>query len=442
MVIRILTGKDVAGAFRYNEQKVEQGEAERIQIANYPDNEKAQKYARFRLQLLEQYARLNPGIQKPSVHLAVAFHPKEVVAVDQLQAIGGEVMREIGFGKQPYLMYQHHDTKHPHIHMVSVAVDAEGRKITDTFIKNRLQKVRRRLETKYGLVQAERTLPSKVPSRVGEVLGIEQQPNRLTVDDKVKSTLETYSFGSVNSLKQYLSCEGIVMNTKAGRSQSGITYQHVNPGGADNRPIKASSLPSRPTHARLTELFSNREDQHKKECRAVESLIEKRLALYQSLTETEFKQTLRQLSIEIRETDGAYLYISNQTRAVIHEAELEKQFSRAVLVKNFSEKTERKPVEKLEPVIQSPQDSVVQKQKLVATSETRAHKREATRFTESTTVQSKNKVVEEKTEKQTKISVVLDQTAGLPEKPAGEEQVQGKGKKKQKKNQLRKIRRI
>ncbi|NID13406.1 relaxase/mobilization nuclease domain-containing protein [Fibrivirga algicola] len=441
MVIRILTGKDVAGALRYNEQKVEQGEAERIQIANYPDNEKAQKYARFRLQLLEQYARLNPGIQKPSVHLAVAFHPKEVVGVDQLQTIGGEVMREIGFGKQPYLMYQHHDTKHPHIHVVSVAVDAEGRKITDKFIKNRLQRVRRRLETKYGLVQAERPLPTKVPGRVGEELGIEQQSTRLTVDDKVKRTLETYSFGSVNSLKQYLSCEGIVMNTKAGRSQTGITYQHVNPGGADNRPIKASSLPSRPTHANLTELFSNRENQHKKECNALESLIEKRLALYRSLTETEFKQTLRQLGIETREANGAYLYISKQTRAVIHEAELEKPFSREVLVKGFSEKRERKPVEKSKPVIQSSHDAAVQKQKLVDTRETGAYKREATRYTESTIVQSYNKVVDEKTEKQTKGSVVPDQTGGLPEKPAGEEHVPGRVNKKQKKNQLRKWRR-
>ncbi|GAB3048016.1 relaxase/mobilization nuclease domain-containing protein [Spirosoma pulveris] len=442
MVIRILTGKDVAGAFRYNEQKVEQGEAERIQIANYPDHEKAQKYARFRLQLLEQYARLNPAIQKPSVHLAVAFHPKEVVKVDQLQAIGGEVMREIGFGKQPYLMYQHHDTKHPHIHVVSVAVDAEGRKITDTFIKNRLQKVRRRLETKHGLVQAERPFVTRESDRVAEELGVEQHSTRLTVDEKVKRTLETYSFGSVNSLKQYLSCEGIVMNTKAGRSQSGITYQHVNPGGANNRPIKASSLPSRPTHARLTELFSNREDQHKKECRAIVSLIEKRLALYRSLTETEFKQTLRQLSIEIRETDGAYLYISTQTRAVIHEAELEKHFSREVLVKGFSEKTERKPIEKSKPVIQSSHDAAVKKQKQVATSETKAHKREATVFTESTIVQRKNKVIEEKTEKHTKSSVVLDQTGELPEKPAGEEQVLGQVKKKQKKNLMRKIRRM
>lgn len=49
MVIRILTGKDVAEAVRYNEQKVELGQAERIQIANYPDREGALKYAQFRL---------------------------------------------------------------------------------------------------------------------------------------------------------------------------------------------------------------------------------------------------------------------------------------------------------------------------------------------------------------------------------------------------------
>lgn len=431
MVIRILTGKDVAGAVRYNEQKVEQGQAERIQIANYPSNEIAQKYPQLRLQLLEQYARLNPGIQKPSVHLAIAFHPTEVLRADQLKVIGEKVMTEIGFGKQPYLMYQHHDTQHPHIHIVSVAVDANGNKISDKFIKNRLQKIRRRLETSFELVQAERTTLSQEPRRVGEGAGVDLQSTKQTVADKVKRILETYSFGSVNSFKKYLESEGITLNTKAGRSQSGITYQHVNPEGANNRPIKASGLPSRPTHARLTDLFSNQADRHKRECKTVETLLQKRLAAYRTLTEHDYKQSLRQVGIKVQETEGAYLYVNSRAKVVVYETELDKDYTRQELLKRFSQMTEREPIEKLDLLSQKSQRADVQKQTKL--NDIGARKRPVSRV-EGLEIASTEKMgVKEDAEKKTNTSKVMDQTVGLIEKPIEEELVQGQMKKNQKK---------
>ncbi|MEZ0542679.1 relaxase/mobilization nuclease domain-containing protein [Fibrella arboris] len=440
MVIRILTGKDVAGAVRYNEQKVEQGHAERIQIANYPNNEIAQKHHQFRLQLLEQYARLNPGIQKPSVHLAIAFHPTEVLRADQLKVIGEKVMSETGFGKQPYLMYQHHDTQHPHIHIVTVAVDANGNKISDKFIKNRLQKIRRRLETIYELVQAERASLSQEPHRIGEGAGVDPQSTRQTIADKVKKILDTYSFGSVNSFKKYLGSEGITMNTKAGRSQSGITYQHINPEGANNRPIKASSLPSRPTQARLTDLFSNQADRHKRECKTVETLLRKRLATYRTLTEHDYKQSLRQVGIGVQETEGSYLYINSRAKVVVHETELEKDYTRQELLKSFSQMTERKPIGKPESVSQNNQMTDSRAQTTI--NRTGTQKRQVIRTKGLAIAPIDNTGAKEDTEKKTNKSKVQNQTGGLTEKPIAEEQLQGPIKKNQKKNKQRKIRRM
>ena len=279
MVIRILTGKNVSGAVRYNERKVGQGQAERIHIANYPNAEIASRNARFRLQLLEQYARLNPAVQKPSVHLAIAFHPSETLTGDRLREIGKTVMEEAGYGNQPYLVYQHNDTRHPHIHVVTVAVDAKGKKINDQFIKNRLQKIRRNIEVKYDLIQAERATLPREAERVGEGLGVNQSRPQSVVGH-LSQTLKTFSFGSIDSLKLYLASQGIAMNTKAGRSQSGISFRATDCIGAENRPVKASRLPGKPTRQNLMMHFANQADRHREGCDALATLLHKRLATF------------------------------------------------------------------------------------------------------------------------------------------------------------------
>lgn len=342
MVIRILTGKDIAGAIRYNECKVEQGQADRLQIMNYPGIDVAERSAHYRLQLLEQHARLNRAVRKPSVHLAIAFHPSESLTRDRLKELGNEVMTEAGYGKQPYLMYQHFDTHHPHIHVVTVAVDAEGAKISDQFIKNRLQQIRRRMEVRYDLVQAERTTIEQKAGRVGEGLS-GNQPSRPTLSTYLNQTLKTFSFGSVDSLKHFLASEGIVMNTKAGRSQLGTTFRSIESEGADNRPVRASSLPGRPTLQRLTEQFADQAGQHHKRCEALGALLRKRLATFKNLTELDYKQSLHQLGIKVIAQEGTYLYVHKRAGLVAQEDELGKPFYRQTLLSLFSGKTEKMP---------------------------------------------------------------------------------------------------
>jgi type IV secretory pathway VirD2 relaxase len=57
----------------------------------------------------------------------------EVVPAQDLVAIADQYMQGMGYGRQPYAVYQHHDTEHPHVHIVSVRVDEIGKKIPDSF---------------------------------------------------------------------------------------------------------------------------------------------------------------------------------------------------------------------------------------------------------------------------------------------------------------------
>ena len=56
-------------------------------------------------------------------------------------------MEKIGFGEQPYLTYQHFDAGHPHIHIVSVKVRADGSRIdTQNIGRNQSEKARKEIE--------------------------------------------------------------------------------------------------------------------------------------------------------------------------------------------------------------------------------------------------------------------------------------------------------
>src|SRR5690606_10582189 len=60
-----------------------------------------------------------------------------------------------GFGKQPYLVYQHNDAGHPHIHLVSIKVKEDGSRIdTQNIGRNQSEKARKEIEISFGLVVA------------------------------------------------------------------------------------------------------------------------------------------------------------------------------------------------------------------------------------------------------------------------------------------------
>ena len=344
MVIRILTGKEVAGAVRYNERKVEEGQAECIQIANYPDLNIAEKHVQFRLQLLEQMTRLNPAVAKPSVHLAIAFHPTESITNDQLRQIGSEVMTETGYGRQPYLMYRHNDTRHPHIHVVSVSVDPDGRKISDKYIRNRLNQIRKGIEQRHGLIQAERIVHQRNSNKVGEEADNREEKHERAVGHIVEQAIETFTFGSVDSFCQYLQMQDVLVKATAGRRKTGVTFQAVEKSGMLTRPVAASRLTCRPTNERIVALFASQAERHTKGCKATAAIIHQRLSRYQSLTETEYKITLQQVGIQVSDRGGVYLYVQARTGIVVQENELGPALCRQALLTRFSEKTIRKPI--------------------------------------------------------------------------------------------------
>ncbi len=118
MVARIKRTQSLSRSLNYNEKKVQSGAAECIQAVNYP---KDLEYLNFydKLHRLEHQAELNERVVANSVHISLNFHESDILNKEKLCALAEEYMKGVGFEKQPYLVYQHSDSGHPHIHIVS-----------------------------------------------------------------------------------------------------------------------------------------------------------------------------------------------------------------------------------------------------------------------------------------------------------------------------------
>ena len=85
--------------------------------------------------------------QNMSFHATVSPSPADRLSDKQIVALVNDWMRKMGYGKQPYVLYKHHDTERPHYHIVSVRVDENGHKIPD------FQERRRSLQAMKELAQ-------------------------------------------------------------------------------------------------------------------------------------------------------------------------------------------------------------------------------------------------------------------------------------------------
>ena len=245
MVARISVGKNLYGALAYNQNKVDEGGAKVLSahLLRYPED------GRFRPdESVRQFLEWMPNhyrTEKPVIHISLNPHPDDVLTDSQLAEIGREYMQRLGYGNQPYLVFKHEDIGRHHIHIVSLRVDSEGRKVSDKFEYRRSKEITELLEQKYGLHPAE-----------GQKKGEEWQLKPVDVakgDIKqqiactLKPLLKLYSFRTMGELRALLSLYNIgveeVKGEIGGRTYHGILYTALDGNGKTAaNPIKSSRL--------------------------------------------------------------------------------------------------------------------------------------------------------------------------------------------------------
>lgn len=331
----------------YNEQKVQQGKAICIGEGNMLLPANCMNFYQ-KLDVFESRNALSDATTK-TIHISLNFDPSEKHSIEKLDRIASEYMQRIGFGEQPYLIYQHNDAAHPHIHIVSTTIREDGSRInTHNIGKNRSEPARKELEDLFVLVPAVKQ--EKIQEYALRPIEIEKaqygySETRRSITNIVSQVIEGYNFTSLPLFNAVLRQYNVIADEGKEdgiiRRNKGLQYRILD--GQGNRigvPIKASSLPGQPTIANLDKKYKTnlkRRDVPKQALKnTLDSLLEKKPSTLKQLLEelaVQKIQTVLRTNPEGR-TYGI-TFVDQQNKAVFNGSELGKAYSIAGLQKHF-----------------------------------------------------------------------------------------------------------
>jgi len=233
MIAPITRGKNIYGLVNYHERKVEQGRARLL----YQQGFMARDSALYKaiLQSRIQQSR----IVDSTFHVSLNLPHSEAVSEETWEKIAREYMLGMGYGAQPYLVYEHADRDHRHIHIISVRVDEGGKKISDFYEWRRSGEVCQALEKKYGLWQVEHKLGSKAHQKADQKVDLKFQGSlgegseeeqkmgvRARIAKGINQIKDRYKPSSFAEYKKLLILEGVTV-VRAGEgaiNPNGLIY--------------------------------------------------------------------------------------------------------------------------------------------------------------------------------------------------------------------------
>ena len=146
MVPKVNSGANVYGVLQYNRIKVEAGEGRILYMQGIPERSDGRFSIEECAEAFGYYTALNPRVRKPVVHFSLNPSPEDRLSEAQLTRLAAEFMERMGYGRQPYVVFLHEDIARRHMHVVSVRVDEQGRKIDHNNELRRAMAVCRELE--------------------------------------------------------------------------------------------------------------------------------------------------------------------------------------------------------------------------------------------------------------------------------------------------------
>ncbi len=245
MIAKISATENLGGALGYNFKKLERNEASVLCV-----NELRECFdGTYRMdKVLSDMQKALPEkcrTKKTVFHCSLNPHPDEKLSDELLTQIAKEYMEALGYGKQPYIVFKHNDIAREHIHIVSLRVDSNRRKINDKFEGRRSKKITDALERKYNLIPSSKVADKamvetpKVDTGKGNI--------KEQVASVVRMVLKHYRFcslGELNAiLRKYNLAVEEVKTEFRGKKYDGLVYVPTDDKGDKvSTPIHASDI--------------------------------------------------------------------------------------------------------------------------------------------------------------------------------------------------------
>ena len=232
----------------YNKEKVDKDEAEVLlwQKMLEPFDKHGRLDIDACMESFRPYLEANRRTTSTVFHASLNSSPEDKLTDEQLREITQEYMKRMGYGNQPYIVFKHKDIDREHLHVVSLRIDENGRKLSHDYEARRSMDILRSLEQKYGLhpsvkgqEQTDREGLRKVNYPEGNV---KQQ-----VSSVVRSCLRNYKCSSYGELRTLLEQFNVSVEERTGtidgRNYAGIVYGAMTEDGYGvGTPFKSSKI--------------------------------------------------------------------------------------------------------------------------------------------------------------------------------------------------------
>lgn len=341
MVAVIHSSSSLRRALNYNEQKVKEQVATCLAAVNYPkDVEDLNFYQK--LNRLQNQAALNVRTKVNSVHISLNFDSSEKLSEERLKEIADIYLQKIGFANQPYLLYQHYDAGHPHVHIVTTNIKADGKRIElHNLGKNQSEKARKEIEISFELMKAEESKQQQAyelkPVNVQKVKYGRSETKR-AITNVLDVVIKNYKYASLPELNAVLQLYNVTADRGSESSRvyknNGLTYRILNENGEKiGVPIKASDFYSKPTLKFLEEKFVLNEPARQPHKARIKNVVDLALLKYPKQSLQSLIKSLEKESINAvlrQNADGiiyGITYVDHQTKCVFNGSALGKAYS-------------------------------------------------------------------------------------------------------------------
>ncbi len=340
MVAKIGRGKSLFGALSYNMDKVKNNTATVLagqKIIESPDGS-------FTLQQIansfQVHLAANRKTEKPVVHISLNPDPDDKVSDNHYKRLAKDYVEKMGYGKQPFIVFKHNDIERSHIHIVTVCIDEEGRKILDTFEKRRSMVACRQLERDYNLKSAveKKQNQTNLLFKPVDYKAADVKSHMAAVIRYLPKYYQYTTLGTYNALLSLFNITAEeVKGQYNGTARQGLVYVALNEKGKKvSNQFKASLFGKSAGYDELQMHFtkSSEQMQNSPDRITLKTTIEK--AILAANNENEFKENLKGLGINtvVRRTANNRIYgitfIDHQTRSVWNGSHLGKNLSAGV----------------------------------------------------------------------------------------------------------------
>ena len=340
MVAIVHNSGSLRNALHYNENKVKKNVAECIHSMHFP---KDTEWLSFndKISRLEKLTTLNQQTKINSVHISLNFDSSDKLGKEKLKTIADTYMQKIGFGEQPYLVYQHHDAGHLHLHIVTTNIRADGSRIAlHNLARNQSMNASKEIEKEFHLAEALSKSRRQHESKAINVAKVQygKSETRRAITSVLDAVLPHYKYTSLAELNAALKQYNILADRGSEKSRiykgGGLVFRILNEKGEKvGIPVKASLIDNKPTLPSIAARFAQNSELRQPYKQRVKNIVDLSFARQAQQTLLTFQQALQKegIYLQVRQNEAGVVYgltyVDHQTKCVFNGSDLGKRYS-------------------------------------------------------------------------------------------------------------------